>query len=438
MTLVYKPREQFAPFHNRGQRWGIMNTHRRAGKTVALVNDLIVGALECRLYKPQLAYIGPTYSQAKRIAWSYIKDFGEKYLGKPPQEAELKITLVNDATIYVLGADNADSLRGMYLDGAVMDEYAMFKPSVFPQIIRPALSDRHGWGVFASTPRGKNLFYDAYKLAERTPSEWFHLTLKASTSGIISAAELAALSRDMDPEEFAQEYECSFDSALKGAIYSNEVNLMFSEGRVVEEELYDPNYPVQVAFDLGFTDATVCIWFQVTKMGIHIVAAEATTGTDIFYHIEKLHQFDGELGEIWLPHDARAKNLQTGKSIMEQFLASGVRPNIVPSHKVRDGISAARKTFPTVKIQANTTGDLVEALKAYRRQWNDNLLMFSETPLHDWASDWADCFRYMCLAANPDAVKASSKIVTTTTSGYNLETLYDDNKGRFALNRRIA
>jgi len=92
-----------------------MNTHRRAGKTVALVNDIIFGALECQQYKPQLAYVGPTYSQAKRIAWSYIKDFAEPYLAKPPGEAELKITLKNDATIHVLGADNADSLRGMYL-----------------------------------------------------------------------------------------------------------------------------------------------------------------------------------------------------------------------------------------------------------------------------------------------------------------------------------
>lgn len=445
MALSYHPRDQFAPFHNRRQRWAVMNTHRRAGKTVALVNDIIVGALECQLYKPQLAYIGPTYSQAKRIAWSYLKDFGEKYLGKPPQEAELKVTLVNEATIYVLGADNADSLRGMYLDAAVMDEYAMFKPSVFPQIIRPALSDRHGWGVFASTPRGKNLFYDTMRGAEANPREWYSLTLKASTSGIIAPAELEALRRDMDPEEFAQEYECSFDSALKGAIYSNEVNQLMLEHRVViDGDLYDRNHPVHAVFDLGFTDATVCIWFQIIKGNVFVVAAEATTGQDIFYHIEKLHAFPGELGEVWLPHDGRAKNLQTGKSIVEQFLANGIRPQVVPAHKVRDGISATRKVFPTVYIQSATTGDLLEALKAYRRQWNDNLLMFSETPLHDWASDWADCFRYMCVVADPNALASGSRNsagsdspIMRTMEGYNLETLYMDNQSKPSY-RRIA
>ena len=169
MRLVYKPRDQFVPLHNRTQRWAAVNTHRRAGKTVALVNDLVFGALECQQYKPQLAYIGPTYSQAKRVAWTYLKDYAEPYMGKAPQEAELKVTLKNEATIHVLGADNADSLRGMYLDGAVLDEYAMFRPTVFSQVIRPALSDRHGWAVFISTPRGKNLFYKVVQQAKANP-----------------------------------------------------------------------------------------------------------------------------------------------------------------------------------------------------------------------------------------------------------------------------
>lgn len=438
MALAYNPRSHFIPFHNRKHRWATLNTHRRAGKTVALVNDIIFGALECRLYKPQLAYVGPTYSQAKRIAWSYIKDFAEPYFVKPPQEAELKVTLKNDATIYVLGADNADSLRGMYLDGFVGDEYALFRPSVFSQVIRPALSDRHGWGVFASTPRGKNLFYDVVRTAEKTPADWFNLTLKASTSGIIDPRELIELQRDMDPEEYAQEYECSFDAALKGAIYANEVNAMFNDGRVVEADLYDPNYPVHVVFDLGFTDATICIWFQVTKRGVCIVAAEATTGVDIFYHIEKIHAFAGEVGDVWLPHDARAKNLQTGKSIVEQFLEHGLRPHIVPAHKVRDGISATRKVFPSLIVQSETTGDLVEAMKAYRRTWNDNLLMFSDVPYHDWASDWCDALRYLALVVSPSVVTPTARDLKPAPNEYNLETLHADAEHLRRLARRIA
>jgi hypothetical protein len=189
MSLAYVPREQFVGMHNRRQRWGALCTHRRAGKTVALVNDLIFGGLECRLHRPQLAYIGPTYSQAKKVAWQYLKDYAEPYLLKPPQEAELKVTLKNEAAIYVLGADNANSLRGMYLDGCVPDEYAQFKPSVFSQVIRPALSDRNGWAMFASTPYGKNLFHKVCLQAKQFPKEWFYLHLPADTSGIIQKQE---------------------------------------------------------------------------------------------------------------------------------------------------------------------------------------------------------------------------------------------------------
>lgn len=441
--LKYEPRKWFVPMHNRKQRWGVLNTHRRAGKTVALVNDLIYGGLECKLYNPQLAYIGPTYSQAKKVAWQYLKDYAEPYLGKPPQEAELKITLKNNAVIYCLGADNANTLRGMYLDGCVPDEYALFKPSVFSQVIRPALSDRNGWALFASTPQGKNLFHDVVQNAKQYSVEWFHLHLPADTSGIIPPRELEDLRRDMDPESFAQEYLCSFDSALKGAIYASEINSMFLEGRL-KSGLYDPALPVYCVFDLGFTDATVCIWFQLHHSGPRIIAVDATTGVDIFVHIEKILQFAGEVRHVFLPHDARAKNLQTGKSIVEQFLSEGLDVRMIPNHKVRDGISAARKLFPTVWIDPDTTGDLVEALKGYRRTWDDNKLMFSDTPLHNWCSDFADCFRYFTLAcgvlgvvlrSTPRVAYADPVQEALTKSEFHLAGMFQDNENRAAILR---
>lgn len=438
-ALAYKPREQFIPFHNRTQRWASLNTHRRAGKTIALVNDLTYGALQCPLRKPQLAYIGPTFTQAKRIAWQYLKDYAEPYLSKPPQESELKITLKNEATIFVLGADNPDALRGMYLDGTANDEYAFWRPSVFSQVIRPALSDRNGWSVFASTPKGKNVFYEVHvdPQKKQRESEWFKLDLRASTSGIIPLDELEQLRRTMDAEEFAQEYECSFDAALKGAIYADEVNLLFNEGRV-KSGLYDPNLETHCVFDLGFTDATVVIWWQVDpRTGVRrIVRVRCTTGADIFHHIAAIHNFPGEVGDVWLPHDARAKNLQTGKSVVEQFLSEGIKPKLVPNHKVRDGISAARKVFPGVEIDADDSEELVEALKSYRREWNEDLGMFSERPVHDWSSHYADAFRYFSIVtgAADTPIMTGSKI----NEGYNLETLFSDREALFHDQRRVA
>ena len=414
-----------------------MNTHRRAGKTVALANDLIYGALQCTLRKPQMAYIGPTFTQAKRIAWTYLKDYAEPYLAKPPQESELKLTLKNESTIHVLGADNADALRGMYLDGTVNDEYAMFRPSVFSQVIRPALSDRNGWSVFASTPRGKNLFYDVHKGAERNPKEWFSLTLKASSSGIISPAELDALRSQMDPEEFAQEYECSFDAALKGAIYASEIDSLFADDRyhtVDKPSLFDPNLDTNVVYDLGFTDATVAVWWQRHLDGrLVIVKVDATTGVDIFHHIASIQNFPGTVEEVWLPHDARAKNLQTGKSVIEQFLLEGIKPRIVPNHKIRDGISAARKLFPSVTICEEGTGEFIEAMKGYRREWNEDLGMFSDRPVHDWCSNYADAFRYFAVVAGQPGANNplnSSASQTNPANEYHLSNLFEDRESR--------
>ncbi len=439
--LEYTARPQFIPFHQRVERWASLNTHRRAGKTVALINDMVEKSFMCPHRKPQYAYIGPTFTQAKRIAWVYAKDYTEKYWSKAPQESELKITMKNEATLHILGADNADALRGMYLDGAVMDEYAMFRPSVFSQVIRPALSDRTGWGVFASTPRGKNLFYHTQTQAEKDPA-WYALTLKASLSGIIPPRELEELRRQMDPEEFAQEYECSFDAALKGAIYAAEVDLMFRDRRVVpigDPTLYDHNLPTHFVFDLGFTDATIRIGWQIKNGRVNVVSCKATTGVDIFQHIEELHEFTGEVGDVWLPHDAKAKNLQTGLSIVEQFLKEGIRPRIVPSHKVRDGIAAARRVFPTVYIEEATTGDLVEALKAYRREWNDDLGMFSDRPVHDWASDYSDCFRYLALVCDTGATTSKSILLPSDPHDIrNLDNLFRDNESKLGLYRRIS
>lgn len=453
-ALIYQPRPAFIPFHNRPQRWANLVTHRRAGKTVALVNDIVLSArTPIRHADPQYAYIGPTYTQSKRIAWAYLKNYSQPYWTKPPSESELKVTLVNNSVIYCLGADNADSLRGMYLDGFVGDEYALWKPSVFSQVIRPALSDRHGWGVFASTPRGKNLFYDVLKKAKKYPREWFNLILRASQSGLMPARELQELLRDMDPEEFAQEYECSFDSALKGAIYAAEVNALFLSSRL-KKGLFDPALPTNFVYDLGFTDAMVRIAYQLPPFtgNVHIVNVTGVSGKDIFWHIDELHSFPGRIGTVYLPHDARARNLQTGKSIVEQFIEHQITPMMVPNHHVHDGISATRRLWPRLIVENQPldplepegdthTSDFIEAAKQYHRVWDDDKLMFSDVPYHDWSSDYMDALRYLAMSLpeqysepfQSDRALESAPKVWRPSLGYNLESLHMD---RAALNTR--
>lgn len=390
IQLPYTPRDAFLPFHNRRARFAVLICHRRMGKTVAVVNDLIIGALECPLPNPQFAYIAPNYAQAKKVAWEYLKMFAAPVL-EQSHESELRVTLINGAKIYLLGAEKADSLRGMYLDGAALDEFAQIRPSAVSQVIMPCLSDRGGWLVYMGTPKGKNHFYDVHRKARDDPT-WFHMLKKASETGIISPEELALQKSMMDVADYEQEYECSFEASLKGAIYGLEMEQTEREGRIRDIPL-DPALPVDVITDLGYADDTVLGFFQRHRDGILMHEVLANNEVDWDYYLDEMDTRN--VRDVYLPHDARAKNLQTGRSIVEQTIRRGYRPQIVPDHKLRDGIAATRKLLPFVHWNRSLCSNAVEAMKSYRRAWDEKLGCYKDHPLHDWSSHTADMVRYL-------------------------------------------
>ena len=169
VVIPYRPRKAFMPFHNRTQRWACLVAHRRAGKTVAAVNDIIRAAITYQGDRGLFAYIAPYRSQSKAVAWQYFLEFAEPII-QSKNEQELLITLMNGSQIRLYGADNADAMRGLGFSGVYMDEYGDFKPSVFGNVIRPALSDKQGWAVFGGTPKGKNQFWEIYETATRIPA----------------------------------------------------------------------------------------------------------------------------------------------------------------------------------------------------------------------------------------------------------------------------
>lgn len=212
VSVDYAPRTQFRSFHARTQRFGCIVAHRRCGKTVACIADLILAALDNSSSRPRYAYIAPLYKQAKDIAWPYIKDFVSGFHAYARvSETELKVTLPNGSSVRLYGADNPDNLRGIYLDGVVLDEYALIDPRLWPEVIRPALADRKGTAVFIGTPRGRDAFYGVWRTAQRESDLWFTAMLKASETGILPAAELEQARRHMSAAQYAREFECSFD-----------------------------------------------------------------------------------------------------------------------------------------------------------------------------------------------------------------------------------
>src|SRR5690242_18848988 len=180
--IDYKPRAQSVDYHNRAQRWACKVAHRRFGKTVREINELIKAAATCSKPNPRFAYIAPYYSQAKAIAWDYLKQYARQLCDGKPMESELSVNLLNGSRIRLFGADNPDALRGLYLDGVVLDEYGDMRPSVWGEIIRPLLTDRQGWASFIGTPKGKNHFHALAEHAKADES-WFFQQLKASETG---------------------------------------------------------------------------------------------------------------------------------------------------------------------------------------------------------------------------------------------------------------
>lgn len=401
VALVYEPRPVFIPFHARNKRWSCVVAHRRAGKTVAASNDLIIGALECRKLRPQFAYIAPFREQAKRVAWDYLKYYSQPFWAGKPNESELSIPMPNGGRLMVFGADNADALRGIYLDGAFLDEFGDFKPSVWGNVIRPALSDRAGWAVFGGTPKGRNEFWQVRERARTNPQDWLLLELRASESNIIPAGELDEVRRQLTPEQYAQEYECDFAAALPGAYFGREMVAAEREGRIAAQVAVDHAVPVHTAWDIGYRDDTAIWFYQVVRGEIHVIDYHASSGQTIDFYTKLIQSKPYRYGTHWLPHDAKAKTLASGgKSIIEQ-LAIGLdfkKLAIVPNLDVQDGIQAARKALTFTWFNEETCAEGLEALRQYQREYDEDKKSFREKPRHDWTSHPADAFRMLAVA----------------------------------------
>ena len=400
IVIPYQPRAAFRSFHDRAQRWAALVCHRRAGKTVAAVNDIIRAAVTCKSRNPLFGYVAPYRSQAKSIAWGFVKHYAQP-ITADVNESELIVRLkYNGAEIRLFGADNPDSIRGLGFDGVLCDEYGDFKPSVFPTVIRPALSDKQGWATFMGTPKGKNQFWETFDMAQTDPINWFCMSLKASESGILAQGELQDARRTMSEDQYLQEYECSFDAAILGAFYGTEMRLLEEHGHITAVP-YDPSLQCYTAWDIGHTDDTSIWWFQMARGEIRIIDFYTISGSgvedvgkivrDRGYHYEK----------HFLPHDAKAKTFAAnGKSTIEQLvpLLGFETLSIVPNLSKQDGIQAVRMTLPNCWFDAKKCKAGIEALKQYEREYDEDTKAFRAAPKHNWASNPADAFRYLALS----------------------------------------
>lgn len=391
IRIPYRPREAFRFYHRSVKRWSLTVAHRRAGKTVARINKLIRAAIQCDLLNPRFGYLAPYYVQAKDIAWVYLKHYTAPIPDIKVNESELSITFPhNNAVIKLYGAENAERMRGLYFDGIVVDEGQGISKSVLTQIILPALADRLGWLDVSGTPKGwANLLGELYKLA-KSNDDWFCQMLKASETGIIPESELARQRSLMSENEYAQEFECSFDAAITGSVYGHQMYDAESNGRF-KTDIYDPEKPVNTAWDLGYDDATAIWWWQKIGNEIRIIDYYERSGEDISHYCDVLKLRKYAYGKHFVPHDAANKLLAAGgRSIVQQAHTLGVTMYVVSATSQQNSIEATRKTLEICWFDPEKCAKGIDALKAYQFEFDDDKKIFRSKPKHDWSSHAAD------------------------------------------------
>ncbi len=410
VSTGYRPRPHQQQIHKSLGRFSVLVCHRRFGKTVLCINELIDRALRCELPNPRYAYIAPLFNQAKDIAWTYLKQYTRDIPGVETHETELRVTLPNGAHIRLYGADNPDRLRGIYLDGVVLDEYAQMSPRIWGEVIRPLLSDRQGWAVFIGTPMGHNQFYDMFQGASigwpmeqadgsvrrETDADWWAGMFRVSDTAIINEKELASALRTMGQDRYDQEYECSWEAAIHGAYYAREMAAAEREKRV-RHIPWEPSVRVDTWWDLGISDSTA-IWFtQAVGSELRFIDYYEADGQGLPHYAKMLDARPYVYGTHHIPHDGKHREWGTGKKRTDMMSELGLNTELVPDIGIPDGINAVRMLLPKCWFDAERCAEGIEALKQYRREWDDEKRTFKDKPLHDWTSHAADAMRYCAV-----------------------------------------
>jgi hypothetical protein len=397
VVIPYTPRKLQAKLHSELARFNVVVCHRRFGKTVFAINQMIKSAIEdLQVGKkaPRYAYLAPLFKQAKTVAWDELKRLLLDFPDVKFNEAELRADFMG-ARIQLYGADNPDTLRGIYLDGVILDEYAQMNPKMYSEVIRPALSDRKGWGIFIGTPKGKNEFYDIYHTAVEKKG-WKRFLFKASDTGILDDEELEMAQQDMAESEYQQEYECSWSAALRGAYYATELEEAYEDERVCKVP-YDPSKQVITAWDLGVADSTA-IWFcQMDGKAMNIIDYYENSGEGLPHYIDLLNSKNYRYGAHIAPHDIVVREFSTGKSRKDLAYSLGIDFQVAPKLKVMDGIDTVRNTLYKCWFDATKCKKGLDSLLQYRSSYDDKKKIWSQKPVHDWTSHASDAFRYLCV-----------------------------------------
>lgn len=417
----WEPRLYQVPFLAKidtgGFKRAIQVWHRRGGK------DLVDFNFTIKKTQERVAaywHVFPTYSQGRKAIWEGITNKGEPYLSFIPSEIiasinkqEMSITFKNGSIWRVVGADNINALVGAGPSGVVFSEMSLQSPQAW-QYIEPMLLENNGWAVFNGTPRGENHFYDLVEMAKDNPN-WYVDIKTIDDTNVVTLEQIEELRREGRPEEIIQqEYYCSFEGSIHGAYYADMMKRAKADGRICSVPV-DDNVLVNTVWDLGINDATSIWFYQTVGREIHLIDYYENSGEGLAHYAAMLVQKGYNYAKHYAPHDIRARELISGKSRLEAAKKMGINFEVVDMISVMDGINAVRGIlskcwFDVVKCKAG-----INAMKQYRKDWDDKNQRFKDHPLHDWSSNCADAFRYLAVSYRDNVVGQQKNFVMNTS-----------------------
>ena len=359
-------------------------------------------------------YAGVNYGSVRKTLWDAIDSDGKKFLEYiPPRlisrinQSEMKIQFVNNSILQFVGADShKTSFRGGNPFGIILSEYAYYDDPTVLDTVMPIATANSGWVCVASTPQGKNSFYSLYKMAQELPDWWTYLRTVEETKHIPPEA-LEAERKRMSPELFAQEYMCSFDRGISGAIFGTALNDLRKNGHITSVT-WEPGLLVHTAWDIGLStgNETTIIFFQVVGDGtvIRIIDCYSSNqlGLDAYAGIiqSKPYRYGVHLG----PHDLEVREWGAGAvTRYEKAKNLDITFSIVPQTLLADQVETALTHFPKVWIDAVKCKSLVDALENYYREWDEQRQVYRPRPVHNWASNYSSAFMAIFLGLHHTA-----------------------------------
>ena len=414
IEIVLKPRSWVRPYLERKEKRACLVVHRRGGKSFGCLQDIILkGHTHTRKGMKsaplRYGYFAPTQTQAKKIAWSYLKTFTHQIPGVTKNESELWIRFSNGAEIGLYSGENYERCRGLYFDGVVLDEYADIPPDAWESVIEPCLIDYDGWATFVGTPKGKNAFWRTYQHSLQDPA-WFSLCLRASESGLIPVDQLKGMKATRPEKVFAREFECDFTADIPGAIYAKEVEEALSLGHVCD---FEPNRgPVWTTWDIGSPSNTAVIYWQIEGMKRMVIDCDIGASMTLHDRVAHMQAKGYNYGGHLLPHDAAAKQ-PNGLTFAEELGKAGLSnvQSIPRTHNVEIRINETKRAFPNIWFRDRQTLHLRDALSQYHyKEATDGTGWISNKISHGWESHPSDAFSMLAEAELHEMISRQQSI----------------------------